>query len=50
MKNDFEITKLFEQRYELDQTLQRSYEWDVDRVVNFINDILETKFNSSSGE
>ena len=49
MKNDFEITKLFEQRYELDQTLQRSYEWDVDRVVNFINDILETKFNSSRG-
>ena len=49
MKNDTEIGKLFEQRYELDQILQRSYEWDVERVVNLINDILEIKFNSSRG-
>lgn len=50
MKNDIEIGKLFEQqRYVLDEILQRSYEWDVDRVVNLINDILEVKFNSSRG-
>ena len=48
MKNDIEIGKLFEQqRYVLDEILQRSYEWDVDRVVNLINDILEVKCNSS---
>lgn len=49
MKNDIEIGKLFEQRYVLDQILQRSYEWDVDRVINLINDIREVKFNSSRG-
>ena len=49
MKNDIELGRLFEQRYELDQTLQRSYEWDVDRVINLINDIREIKFKSSGG-
>lgn len=49
MKNDIEIGKLFGQRYSLDPLLQRSYEWDVNRVVNFINDILHVKFNRIGG-
>ena len=50
MKNDIEIKKLFlGERYSLDPLLQRSYEWDVNRVVNFINDILHIKFNRLGG-
>lgn len=43
MKNDNNIDVLFKQRYVLDQILQRSYEWDADRVVNLINDIRNFK-------
>lgn len=43
MKNDNNIDVLFKQRYVLDQILQRSYEWDTDRVVNLINDIRNFK-------
>lgn len=43
MKNDINIDALFKQRYVLDQILQRSYEWDTDRVVNLINDIRNFK-------
>lgn len=50
MKNDIEIKKLFlGDRYSLDPLLQRSYEWEVNRVVNFINDILHIKFNRIGG-
>lgn len=49
MRNDIGIGELFNQRYALDQILQRSYEWDVDRVINLINDIREVKFHSSRG-
>ena len=49
MKNDNNIDVLFKQRYVLDQILQRSYEWDTDRVVNLINDIRNIKFTSTRG-
>lgn len=50
MKNDKELRDMFYQRrYVLDETLQRSYEWDVKKVVKLIEDILTTKFKSTNG-
>lgn len=49
MKNDIEIGTLFKQRYLLDAILQRSYEWEENKVINLINDIVSIKFKGSRG-
>lgn len=50
MKNDNNINVLFEQRYVIDPILQRSYEWDTDRVVNLIKDIRNNKIVGTNGD
>ena len=50
MKNAFEIRKLFgDYSYCLDNILQRSYEWEKERVVKFINDICTDKLTGDNG-
>lgn len=50
MKNDKSLEEMFlQRRYVLDETLQRSYEWDVKKVVKLIEDILTTKLKSTNG-
>lgn len=49
MKNGIDLRSLFKDRYVLDQTLQRAYEWGTDRVVNLINDIRTIQYDSVGG-
>jgi hypothetical protein len=50
MRTDIEIRKLFsDYTYCLDNTLQRPYEWDKEKVVKFINDIVNNKLKTDEG-
>lgn len=51
MLNDTHIKNLFTStyRYVVDSTLQRSYEWEDNRVINFINDIRKVKLTKNDG-
>ncbi|MCI6677354.1 MAG: DUF262 domain-containing HNH endonuclease family protein [Clostridiales bacterium] len=50
MKNDNNIEALFQQRYVIDPILQRSYEWELNRVVTLIEDIINNKIVGTNGD